>query len=287
MAGYLSLGLILSMAASAAPLYLGMLEGPQTDASQPNPPVSSQLHVRIAFRKSGRVWQALPTDFGSPTALTQATKPYPARMQWTVVLNGKAVGQISSRNPEVLHWYADIGTHIITSSAAAIATAAKPLLLVSTPYYEDPAGWTTSTLTKSDTRLAVAAFRRRVSATERCTAPEQLPIRMIPYDDDQIALLGVYRSSNGELLVGERLQDPQANCGFFNDQHFFSYWFVIHDRRRVQYLDSNMTPVGAADLDGSGQSAWIFLAARGEDENGYELFYRDFSRRTYFHWAYH
>jgi hypothetical protein len=293
-AGYLSLGLMLSLASPAQalagaemPLYIGMLEGPQTAASPPDPPVSSQPHVRIAFRKSGEVWQALPTDFGSPAALAQATHGYPASVQWTVVLNGKALGHLSSRNPDGLRWYADIGTHVITSNAADIPIATKPLLLVSAPHYEDPAGWQSSTLTKPERRLVAAALRRKVPATERCKAPEELPIQRVPYDDDKIAIIGVYRSNRGELLVGERLQDPQANCGFFNDQHFFSYWFVRHGRQRIQYLDSNMTPVVAADLDGSGQSVWIFLTARGEDEQGYELFYNDFGRRSYFHWTYH
>jgi hypothetical protein len=291
--GYLSLGLILSLGAPAqeptvpdAPLYIGMLEGPQTDASQPDAPVSSQPHVRIAFRKSGKGWQPLPTDFGSPAALAQAANGYPPNMKWTVVLKGKVLGHISSRNPAVLHWYADIGTHIITD-AADIPPEAKPLLLVSAPNYQEPAGWKSSALTKSERRLATAAFRRKVSATERCKAPEEQPIQRLAYDDDKIAIIGIYRSSTGELLVGEQLRDPQANCGFFNDEHYFNYWFVIRDRRWIRYLDSNMTPVVAADLDGSGQSAWIFVTARGEDEHGYELFYDDFERRSYFHWTYH
>jgi hypothetical protein len=292
--GYLSLGLILSIGASAqeitapdAPLYVGILEGPQTDANQRNPPVSSQPHVRIAFRKSGREWQALPTDFGSPDALAQAANQYPASVKWTVVLHGKALGHISSRNPDVLRWYADIGTHIITSNAADIPTETKPLLLVSTPNYRDPAGWKSSTLTMSERRLAVAAFRRKVPATERCNAPEEQPIQMVPYHDGKIEIIAAYRSNSNELLIGERLHDPQANCGFFNDRHFFSYWFVIRHREGIRYLDSNVTPLAAADLDGSGQSAWIFFTARGEDEKGYELFYSDFGRRTYFHWTYH
>jgi len=52
-------------------------------------------------------------------------------------------------------------------------------------------------------------------------------------------------------------------------------------------LGSQMTPMDAVDLDGKRHSEWLFQTARGEDEDGYELFYDDFSKKASFHWTYH
>jgi hypothetical protein len=83
------------------------------------------------------------------------------------------------------------------------------------------------------------------------------------------------------------LDDKRANCGFFDDENFFDYWFYLQASGRVEPLDSQMTPVDAVDLDNSGKSAWIFMTSRGEDEDGYELFYDDFSKKVSFSWTYH
>jgi hypothetical protein len=48
-----------------------------------------------------------------------------------------------------------------------------------------------------------------------------------------------------------------------------------------------MTPMDAADLDGNGHSEWVFQTSRGEDEDGYELFYDGFTKKASFHWVYH
>jgi hypothetical protein len=306
---YLSIALLcwmglpaLLIAAPQPPLYIGVLEGPQTDATPPNPPICSTLHVRVAFKRQGQDWQPLPTDFGTPSALAQAQQYYPASVNWTVVYNGKSLGRLSSRDPGVLHWYADSGTQIITTNAAdvpIVRTGAadfryvlspaqtRPLLLVSVENYKDPEAWRRSTVTLAEKQLLAAEFRKNVPDTERCDAPERTPIHLLPYRDNKIAIIKAYRNHNGELLVGEELHDPQANCGFFNDQHFFNYWFIMDQQHRIRYLDSGMTAVDAVDLEHSGRSAWVFFASRGEDENGYELFYNDFERRAYFHWTYH
>jgi hypothetical protein len=297
------LGLPALPVAAGTPIYIGVLEGPQTDANQPNPPISSRRHVRIAFQREGSEWKPMDTAFGTPAALADVSHYYPPSVNWTVVFNGKAIGHISSRDPGALHWYADVGTQIITTAAAhvpVVRTGAgefvyvineatmRPLLLVSVPHYRDPQAWKPTTLTATERASAIAAFRAQVHSSERCDAPEQSPIHMVSYTDDKIHLIKAYRSNEGQVLFGEELKDSQANCGFFDDEHFFDYWFVIDHQQHVRYLDRQMTPMEAADIDNSGRSAWIFLTWRGAGQNGYKLFYGDDLRRVAaFDWNYH
>jgi hypothetical protein len=48
-----------------------------------------------------------------------------------------------------------------------------------------------------------------------------------------------------------------------------------------------MTPIDAADLDNTGRSVWVFHTSRGEEWDGYELFYEDLSKTATFKWSYH
>ncbi len=87
--------------------------------------------------------------------------------------------------------------------------------------------------------------------------------------------------------MGLRLDDKGANCDFFDDENFYDYWFLLQTNGAARLLDSQMTPMDAVDLENSGKSEWIFQTSRGEDREGYELFYDDLSKRASFRWTYH
>ena len=173
------------------------------------------------------------------------------------------------------------------SSTGDAPVKSRPLILVSQPYFRDPEGWTPTQLFFGEKKLAVSAFRKKIPASVRCDQPEKGPIHKVPYSDAEIRFLKAYRSKNGNVILGMRLDDKSANCDFLDDDNFFDYWFVLRATGSVRLLDSQMQPIGAADLDNSGQSEWIFQTSRGEDRDGYELFYDDFSKRVSFSWTYH
>ncbi|WP_297911017.1 hypothetical protein [Thiomonas sp.] len=295
-------GATASAAPSATPVYLGVLEAPQTAPTRPHPPVSSTVHVRVVFRREGSAWKPMPSAFRTLAALRDASRDYPASVDWTVVYRGRAIGHVTSHDPGALHWYADVGTQIISTPATDIPVVRdgarnfsgagtharrRPLLLVSAPNAGDPQRWKSTVLTRAETAKAAAALRMRVPRSERCEAPEQGPVRAVPYGNDSIQVIRAYRDKDGEVLFGERLVDPRANCDYFDDPTFMDYWFVMHRQGPVRYLGRQMTPMEAADVDHSGTSAWIFFTSRGEDQSGYELFYDDFDKVASFEWVDH
>lgn len=293
-------GAIGSMVAIAdSPLFVGVLEDVKPGNLSPG---MSFAHVRVAFEKQGTAWVPLKTDFNTPEALAESYKYYPEAVSWTVVFDGKRLGTIESKNPGSPSAYGDVGTQTITTDHALIpkirSRAAdfshfdnpantRPLVLVSAPHFKDPEGWKPTTLSETEKKEAIRNFRNRFPLLEQCDKPEEKPIHMVPYLDEEILFIKAFRSANGEIMFGQRLSAGRSNCGFFDDKLFFDYWFFRDEQKHFRLLGSEMMPIDAVDLDGSGHSEWIFQTGRGEDEDGYELFYDNFAKKASFHWTYH
>jgi hypothetical protein len=293
------LGLIPLAAIADPPVVVGVIED---TAFQDLTPAMSSIHVRLAFQKQGMEW--IPFGSGTQFDMTSARSDpsFPATVNWTVVFDGKQLGNIISTNPEPSNRYADIGVQAITTAAKDIPRVrigardfhladrrerTRPLLVVSVPNFHDPEGWKVTSLTVAEKKLAIAKFRNKFPKMEQCDDPETKPIHMVPYFDDEIVFIKAYRSKSGDVLYGQKLDDTRSKCGFFDDEHFFDYWFLSSQHNGIQLLDSQMTPMDAADLDGNGHSEWVFQTSRGEDEDGYELFYDGFTKKASFHWVYH
>jgi hypothetical protein len=281
------------------PLFVGVIE----DVEPGNlSPAMSSVHARVAFQKQGADWVPMKSDFDNQEALAHADGYFPATVNWTVVFDGKRIGTITSRNPGPPQGYGDVGTQIITSVTTDIPRIAagasefyytgfraksRPLLLVSLPNFKDPEGWRPAALSVAERALAVREFRRKILALEQCKMPEDPSARMVPYSDHEILVIKAYRSRNGEVLFGQKLDDTRSGCEFFDDKNFFDYWFVANEKQVIRFLGSQMTPIDSADLDNNGGSEWVFKTFRGEDEDGYDLFYDNFIKKAAFHWTYH
>lgn len=249
------------------PIIVGVLE--EVKAGNPSPAMSVP-HVRVAFQKKGAQWVPFRTDFKTPETLAESYKFYPETVIWSVVSGGKKIGVIASKNPGPPNSHGDVGTQTITTERARIPRPG-PLVLVSLPNFKDPEEWKPTTLSEGEKKSAISNFRNRIRSLKK-------PVHGVPYSDGEIILIGAFRSRSGELLFGQGLDDKRSN---------FGYWFVLDKRRKIRLLGSEMTPIGAADLDDNGHSEWIFQTARGEHEDGYELLYDDFAKKSSFHWTYH
>jgi hypothetical protein len=145
--------------------------------------------------------------------------------------------------------------------------------------------WKPTTLSLNEKTVAINALRRVVPKMPQCNEPEGKE-KMIPYADYDIIFVKAYRSASDEVLLGERLNGTRSICGFFDDEHFFDYWFVLTGKA-TRLIGHQMQPLEAADLDNRGRSEWVFHSLSGEDDEGYELFYGAFSKHAHFHWSEH
>ncbi len=76
------------------PIYLGVLEPPVDQAK-------GQFHVRVAFRYHDQQWSAMPDQDKDHDALKLAAK-FPLQVSWTIALNGKKLGEVTSLRPPSL-----------------------------------------------------------------------------------------------------------------------------------------------------------------------------------------
>lgn len=270
-------------AASRPTIYVGVLEDFETGESQP---LFAKPHVRVAFDNKGGKWEA---NFSAP-----------ARITWTAVFNGRNVGMVSSKEPQTHNYPADAGIQIITKDTSpAVDTGAKdfwyipgqahyrPLLLVSNGNVSDPDNWKPATLSAAERAAGIAEFRKKVVNSERCPEPEQGPVTKVPYPDNLVQTIKAYRSKDGAILFGMTLKDPKENCGGYENANEYDYWFAAAGNQKPRLLGDRMQPLEAADMDNSGKSQWIFHTSRGENEDGYILYWDKFSKSAEFTWTYH
>jgi hypothetical protein len=272
--------------AHADPLLVGVLEDIDARADRAGDPTMIGTHVRLAFEYRDGAWR--PWD-----------QRYPQQMDWTVVFGGRTLGSVSSHENPPMLFVGDLGIESITTGESHIPhvrvgasdfnyslykSRSRPLLLVSAPNYTDPDHWKPDQITAEERQLVISELRKRAPTTSRCDQAETGPMHHVSYSDGDVQLVKVYRSADGEAVVGVRLDEKHASCGFSGDEAHLSYWYVVKGGT-VRFLDTNLVPIDAADLAGTGRSVWVFKTFKQEDFDGYELFYDDFSRKATFSWS--
>lgn len=294
------LALYAAIAHAESPLYVGVLENIKDGWN----PGDHKERVRVAFVKNANNWLAMGQVPTSEGELTSAPNSFPETMKWVVIFDGRELGEIASKNLSPYQTYGDFGLQEITTPETAIPKVAtdagdftyisggnqartRPLLVLSAHNYKDPEKWKRTTLKDAERRVAIDEFRKKVPQLEHCEKAEAEKADMLSYSDNEVILIKAYRSNNGELLFGERLDDSRSGCEYFDDENFYSYWFARTKDGSIHFLGTEMMPIDAADLDNDGASEWVFHTSHGEDHEDYELFYADFSKMISFAWFYH
>jgi hypothetical protein len=267
--------------AHADPLLVGVLEDIAARADRAGDPTMIGTHVRLAFEFRDGAWR--PWD-----------QRYPQQMDWTVVFGGRTLGSVSSHENPPMLFVGDLGIESITTAESRIPhvrvgasdfnyslykSRSRPLLLVSAPNYTDPDHWKPDQITAEERQVVIGELRKQAPTTSRCDQAETGPMR-----DGDVQLVKAYRSADGEAVVGVRLDDKHESCGSGGDDTHQSYWYVVKGGT-ARFLDTNLVPMDAADLAGTGRSVWVFKTFKHGDFDGYELFYDDFSRKATFRWS--
>jgi hypothetical protein len=275
-------------AQGAEPLYVGVLEVvDQQDLH------TREFHpfaqVRFAFRKDDQGWS--PAGFAEPE-----------RMTWHLALDGREVGMVETRadthsSEGGYTRYAQPITEPAKAPRIPVAegrfwyhpwkVTVRPLLALSAPNAKDPDGWKPAQLGAVELQRLRAEFRKVVPGRRQCDQPETPPIRVARYGDGEIHLIAAYRARDGRVVAGEELTASKADCGFFDDEFSYSYWFLMQADGAATLMGSQMQPLEAADVDGDGVSEWLFHMSSGEQHDGYVLFHDRLTQKTEMGWGYH
>jgi hypothetical protein len=253
--------------------------------------------VRVVFRRDKMGWTAFPSNCPNQSCLKSIATQFPAQVKWTVVFDGKNVGEVESRTPPSFDFYATVGQQVIvgTSDVPTVGKPSadfsgfqdepvlRPLVAVSKANYSDPENWKPTNPTPEIIAAVRQSYLSRFPKIANCIA------RTIGRENSRSASLGeaisiqkLYGSNRNWFLV--EAQSRYCDGGAIRE--FSSRWFVITPERHAQYLGSSMWLVDAGDYDNDGKSELIF-SIDDYNRGGYKLFYDDFSRSAIFEFGYH
>ena len=276
--------LLLSTAARAEPderLVIGVLEHNNSEGRKGH-------NVRVAFYKEGGQWKPYPTAFDTEQELSQAIKSYPGEVAWTVCFDGRSSGSLTSKNPESILFYKDVGTHQISSggSVPTVGTPSelfsgwpggrtyRPLVLSSRAGCADPAGWRPAKPEAGD----IEAVKNHLRSEYRTSAAKLSKARFT-------ANKSYGSRTRGAKLVSLTISGAEVFPASGEDEQNKDAWFYVAGRE-VRYLGSNMLLVDAGDYDGDGKEEAVFKVQRYNND-GYVLFYGGFNQKAEFTWGYH
>jgi hypothetical protein len=254
--------------------------------------------VRVLFQKNATDWDAFPNNCPDQGCLKTISSKYPSEVTWTIVLDGRDLGQVTGRTPKEFELYSHVGLQVVVSTGAiptvgkrsaeyggsTDASVYRPLVAVSRPHFKDPESWKPSNLPADMIRLLRQEFRKRFPTVSNCTSPADAAENPWLYNDANIRILKQYSSNRQWSVVQVRL--GEYRCNGPPDDPFLDYWFALSPANDITLLGNGMWLVDAGDYDNDGKSELVLSIDR-YNQGGYELFYDDFKKHATFEFGYH
>jgi hypothetical protein len=264
----------ISTSGAAAETYVGIVEDfiPYDHVKDP---AHRATHLRLSFVKDSSGWKPL-----------DRTMYPPGEMTWHVAFDGRALGTIQTQIPEGgIPAYGDLRNTLslvtpvekiprVRRDKRRIPTyvgvfQSQPLVAISQPNARDPDRWKPTQLSASERRMVMREFRPLVPKLRLCDGAEN-QVGLVDYKDGEVEIVHAYRAKDGRVVAGAQLPD-RTGCQMYEDEVFYSYWYVLETDGTIRLFGDEMTPIDAADLDGDGESEWVFKGYKG-CATGYRLY---------------
>jgi hypothetical protein len=290
-----------------ADMVLGILQE-TADETKEGPKASTNL--RLGFRREGHDWAPICQSKASPP-WSNACGSFDADSihRWRVFYEGHRIGDVATAGWLSETHYKDAGHLRVTSpevpqrgsrredfSGWSGVEVHRPLLAIdgATEGYR---AWTAATVTAAEKALLFPIFVKSVPAIPSCkTDANDKPIggpSRTRIGDVEI-LPGLVSSSN-ERLVGMRIKSERIkDCEQVGDVRS-DHWYLISKGRKVHALDygrdesewsTTLRPIEVGNFDGVDGDEALFWYS-GYNEDGYVLFYANFTKVARFTWGYH
>jgi hypothetical protein len=282
--------------AHAETQYVGILENYSSDGAN-----IGGSYARVAFKKTPKGWESMPTAGQVAEDLPLLNAAYPANVEWNIAYDGKFLGKVLSTNAPYRYWsemgrqelpdafdppIKPLAVEKFSRSMAQNQARSRPLLLNSRPYCDDPEAWKLTQLAASEKKVLIAFFRKKVPKIFNCKDVHSESGKLENYRDKDLDFDFCFRSARGGLLCGLNPSQKLYRCDGPITETYFERWFYIAKGKRPQEIEKNLIPVEAADLDHDGHSEWLFYK-NAYNTNGYVLFYDNFTKSALFEWHYH
>jgi hypothetical protein len=287
---------------SSEHVFVGILDDNRHEVANWEPGPARRRMVRIAFEKTAKGWETVPSDSTS----------IPQTVRWTVVFDGRSLGRIQTEDSKLpsgeIDRESDYNARIqeIVTDAEKVpvvgkpaskfaplgeadgpSRARRPLVVVSKPNFTDPDGWKRIASPPGEVSILLRdSFRRDFSQVVRCK-DEKIVKRNWRFPDSALSFPVAYASGNGTFLVETDLD--AGNCGYIDDPNdpLSDPWFFVDADGKVKRIGSFLYLLDAGDYDNDGRSELIFGLNQPEDTDGFVLYDADLNKRAELTWAYH
>jgi hypothetical protein len=264
------------------------------------PPLHSV--VRVAFRKLGAKWVALP-DPAHAESNYDVTRGLPESLSWNACFDGRTVGSFVTRLASGEPWLALLGVHepAVAFSVPYVGNRSRqfsgwmntpvyhPLVVNSAAGCSDPDGWKPAEVPAEALRRLIPFFRTATHGITSCDRPG----KPVPYtfSDSEIHAFKSYSSVHGDRVVNLVVQPrPDAKPACEGSLESFRQWaphmFFLPTSGDVVYLGDSLLVVDAGDYDGDGESEVMLMFER-YDYDGFMLTSHHFADQATYGWIYH
>ncbi|NLR74301.1 hypothetical protein [Leeia aquatica] len=287
LAGLLALPL---WAMATGPTWLGVLE--EQEGTYDGEPAQSV--VRVLFQRTEAGWQALPSDCRTQTCLHTAPLDFPARLNWTVWQQGRAVGTVEGVTPDDYGYYHRLGQQQLTGPAPWPPRAKqdqplpdtgmlrRPLLATvgGVQSASSPQGWQAQPPDQHAKAAWFPYFRQHIPRVKACTRMGRvLPVRPVRQDDLQV--ISQWQDQRGNQLA--QLQFKRSRRSHCDGDLTYpeQLWFYRPRHGKVQLLPDqlegdgfggpSLTVLSMVDLDGKDQPGFLMMR-ESYNRYGYALY---------------
>jgi hypothetical protein len=281
-----------SFAASGQSVILGVLEDvPPVYVDDTNKPA-----VRVLFQFDGGKWIAFPSDCSDQDCLRRIVVQYPAKVRWSIGLNGRQLAKLSTRVPQWFDFYSHVGLQDIDEPSQVPKIGSRsvefggftgeavyhPLVANSEPFFSDPDHWRGSPVPANIQIALHHAFRR--ANPKLCKRDQTDETKSVPfgYTDAQVRISKALKSKSG-VWIAELHLDNASACD--DVVQFDEPWFVVRSDGSTKYIGEGMWLVDVGDFNNDGRSEILFSIGR-YNRGGYELFYDQFAKHVSFEFSF-
>lgn len=279
------------------PVFIGVLDQAQKCEGNNN------ISARILFYKEGNKWASIGVDALSKPSTNWDIKP----ILWTVVYNGKNIGNVKIEEPKenikyINDWYyhrdkihplsKEYNPLLIENKSGAFSgwcmtPKYRPLTIVSKPNYEDKEMWKKFNPQSDYKKLLFPFLKVSVGKINlmRCEGGPDSQPSPYNFDSNETEIYDSYKSNNNKKLVSIGIDHKAINCEDPLSPEWSDYWYLVNGNN-IDYVGSEMELVSAGDFDKDGKTEFLFWHS-GYNEDGYILYYNDFKERVEYLWGYH
>jgi hypothetical protein len=249
--------------------------------------------VRVLFYLSGRQWRSYDANCTDEACLKTITHLFPPVTTWTLiqtpVQSGRSLAKVTAITPTAFHFYSEIGVQAISHPGSVSNLEPRPrsgvqedphtILATTFPTLTDPDNWQPSGLLPLDLNRVRQDFHKAFPHPNNCAADGKTFPKYRPwtYTEADVKLKASYLSNQGWRLA--QLNLDGYHCDGIPDQAFLDQWFAISPTGDIVHLGALMHFAGAADFAHDGRSELLF-SNQGANNNGYKLFYDNFSHHA-------